>query len=125
LIIVGFSLVFICYNLINLPFRQAYHNYRANTCHIAQLIILFVTNYYDSMTENDTMDKKAYEFTPAEIQIAAIYVTVGVSMCCLIVEIYKFVRSKWGSTKIEPSKYQRQIMNSNEFNQTKEDLHED
>ena len=55
LVIVGFSLIFIGYNLINLPFKQAYQNYRANVCHFAQLIILVVTNYYDSMTENDSL----------------------------------------------------------------------
>jgi hypothetical protein len=50
LVIVGFSILFIGYNLINLPFVQAYHNYRANICHVSQLVVLLVTNYYDSMT---------------------------------------------------------------------------
>ena len=51
LVMVGFSMLWIMYNLVNLPFRQAYQNYRANVCHIAQLVILMVTNYYDSMLE--------------------------------------------------------------------------
>ena len=51
LVMIGFSLLWILYNLVNLPFRQAYQNYRANICHIAQLVILMVTNYYDSMLE--------------------------------------------------------------------------
>jgi len=65
LVIVGFSFLFIGYNLINLPFKEAYQNYRANICHIAQLVILLVTNYYDSMTESEPLDKKAYQFSAA------------------------------------------------------------
>lgn len=48
--------MYLAYNLINLPFKDAYQNYRANVCHVNQLIILFVTNYYDSMKENDPLD---------------------------------------------------------------------
>ena len=51
LVIVGFSMFFLLYNLVNLPFKQAYHNYRANICHVAQLVILMVANYYESMME--------------------------------------------------------------------------
>ncbi len=53
LVVVGLSMLWISYNLVNLPFKQAYQNYRANCCHIAQLIILMVTNYYESMLENE------------------------------------------------------------------------
>lgn len=60
LVIVGFSILYILYNLINLPFKDAYHNYRANICHVTQLVILFVTNYYDSLTETEPLEKKAY-----------------------------------------------------------------
>jgi hypothetical protein len=49
LVIIGISFAFLGYNLVNLPFKSAYHNYRACVCHFNQLIILFVTNYYDSM----------------------------------------------------------------------------
>jgi hypothetical protein len=49
LIVISFSLMFVLYNLVNLPFIDAYQNYRANVCHVTQLIILFVTNYYESM----------------------------------------------------------------------------
>ncbi len=45
LVIVGFCMMFIGYNLINLPFTDAYHNYRANICHCAQLVVLLVANY--------------------------------------------------------------------------------
>jgi hypothetical protein len=66
LMIVGISMVFVGYNFINLPFRDAYHNYRACVCHLAQLVILFVSNYYDSMTENEPLKDKSHNFTGAK-----------------------------------------------------------
>lgn len=99
LVIVGFCMVFIGYNLINLPFTDAYHNYRANICHCAQLIILFVTNYYDSLTENKPLEQKAYQFSAAEFQIAAIYIAVAFSAGCLIVDAYKFIKAKFSSSE--------------------------
>lgn len=67
LIVVGFSILFLLYNFVNLPFKAAYHNYRANICHCAQLVTLVVANYYDSMTENEPLEKKAYQFSAAEL----------------------------------------------------------
>ena len=49
LLILALSLLFLLYNLVNLPFVRAYHNYRANICHFTQFIILFVAMYYRSM----------------------------------------------------------------------------
>jgi hypothetical protein len=49
LIVLAFSLAFLLYNLVNLPFLKAYHNYRANICHLSQFVILFITMYYRSM----------------------------------------------------------------------------
>ena len=92
LVIVGFSMLFILYNLVNLPFNDAYHNYRANFCHFAQLIILFVTNYYDSLSENEPWETKGYQYSAAEIQIAAIYAAVGLSAACLVVDAYKLIK---------------------------------
>jgi hypothetical protein len=53
LISVGFCMLWVMYNLVNLPFRKAYQNYRACCCHIAQLVILMVANYYDSLLSNE------------------------------------------------------------------------
>lgn len=52
LIVIAISILFLLYNLINLPFTKAYHNYRANVCHISQFICLFITLYYRSMTSS-------------------------------------------------------------------------
>ncbi len=92
LLMVGFSLLWVMYNLVNLPFRKAYQNYRANCCHIAQLVILMVGNYYDSLLSNEPWEKKGYQFKAAEIQIAAIYIALAVSVVCLIYDAYLFIK---------------------------------
>lgn len=49
LIVLALSIMFLLYNLVNLPFTKAYHNYRANICHLTQFVTLFVAMYYRSM----------------------------------------------------------------------------
>ena len=49
LIILFINLLFILYNVTNLPFKDTYQNYRASLCNLAQLAILLVTNYYRSL----------------------------------------------------------------------------
>jgi hypothetical protein len=53
------------FNIINLPFIDAYQNYRANLCHVTQLVILFVFNFYSSMKANESLEVKSRRFTPA------------------------------------------------------------
>ena len=45
----GFYMIYVMYNIINLPFKSTLQNYRACLCHVTQLIILLTTNYYRSM----------------------------------------------------------------------------
>ena len=94
LVVVGFSMLWIVYNLANLPFRQAYQNYRANIVHVSQLVILMVGNYYDSMLETELLETKAYKFRGAEIQMIALYVSVGFSAVCLVYDVCVFVKEK-------------------------------
>ena len=54
LIVLALSIAFLMYNLINLPFTKAYHNYRACLCHLTQFIVLFVAMYYRSMKSEAT-----------------------------------------------------------------------
>lgn len=83
LIVISFSLLFLLYNLTNLPFLDAYHNYRANFCHVTQLIILFVTNYYESMKSTTPLEEKAYLYNAAYLEILSIYGCIAVSGVCL------------------------------------------
>ena len=104
LIAIAISMFFMLYTLVNLPFKQAYQNYRSNLCHLSQLIILVVGNYYGNMMFNEPWEKKAYLFNAAEVQLVAIYITVGFSAICLVYDIVVYVKSKFikpGKNKIK------------------------
>jgi len=64
---VGISLLFVMYNLVNLPFTKAYHNYRACMCHCSQFVLLFVSMFYRSMTSSTPIKQVAYIFSPAKL----------------------------------------------------------
>ena len=73
LIILAISLFFLIYNLVNLPFAKAYNNYRANICHFAQFIILFIVMYYRSMMSGRSDQETAYIFGPMYLEYACIH----------------------------------------------------
>ena len=58
-LILGFSLMFIMYNIVNLPFKNVFENYRANVIHLTQFIILMVANYYKGMKSTTHIANKA------------------------------------------------------------------
>lgn len=87
LLILAISLAFIMFNGINLSYRKAYHNYRANISHISQMIILMVTNYYRSMRKNSPMEVKAVINTPAIIEIVSISICVAAGILSTLYEI--------------------------------------
>lgn len=84
LIILAFSLIYILYNGTNLPFIDAYQNYRASLCHLTQVCILLITNYYRSMKHNYPVEAKARIYTPAIIELVLLITCVIVSFVCLI-----------------------------------------
>lgn len=89
----GLSIAFILYNLINLPFRRAYHNYRANICHIAQLITLFVSMYYQSMRLSNVENKElAYVFSPAKVELYSLLIVFAVSFIVLAYELVLYLK---------------------------------
>lgn len=67
LIVLAISLFFLLYNLVNLPFQKAYHNYRANICHITQFICLFVALYYRSMMSEASSSRVDEIYVPVYI----------------------------------------------------------
>lgn len=92
MIVMAFSIAFLLYNLVNLPYSKAYHNYRANVCHLTQFISLFVTMYYRSMMSSKTTEEMSTVFTPAYLLLACITISLIVSMAVLVYEIYLFVQ---------------------------------
>ena len=91
LIVIALSIAFLLYNLVNLPYSKAYHNYRANICHFTQFICLFVAMYYRSMMSSTPTTKTAQIFSPVYLEMSAILISLIVSILVLIYEIYLFV----------------------------------
>lgn len=52
LLVSAVALLFILYNLVNLPFLSPLHNYRACLCHFCCLLILLAHSYYASMRKH-------------------------------------------------------------------------
>lgn len=67
LIILAFCIAFMLYTIVNLPFSNAYHNYRCCFIHLTMLFTLLTTNYYRSMKSTTPMEVKGRIYTPAII----------------------------------------------------------
>jgi hypothetical protein len=91
LIVMALSIAFLLYNLVNLPYTKAYHNYRANVCHFTQFVCLFVAMYYRSMMSTIPSTDMANVFSPVYLEMSAIVISLVVSMAVLVYEIYLFV----------------------------------
>lgn len=100
LLILAISLAYLMFNIINLPFIDAYQNYRANLCHVTQLVILFVCNFYSSMKANESLEVKSRHFTPALLEIGMVVFCIFVSAVCLFYELFKFIKKKCGDKKV-------------------------
>ena len=61
------SIAFLLYCLVNLPFTKAYHNYRANICHLTNFVTLFVVMFYRSMMSSKSQKEISTIYTPAYI----------------------------------------------------------
>lgn len=96
LIVMALSIAFLLYNLVNLPYAKAYHNYRANICHFAQAICLFVAMYYRSMMSSVPTADVASIYGPAYLEMAAILISLIVSLVVLVYEVYIFVKECCG-----------------------------
>lgn len=94
LIVLAFSLFFIMYNIINLPFMSAIQNYRSNIIHITQLVILLSANYYRSMKLNTPIQVKSKLTTVSIIELIMISICVLISALVLVYEIVKNVK-RW------------------------------
>lgn len=82
LIVMALSLSFLLYNLINLPYAKAYHNYRACICHITQMVCLFVAMYYRSMMSTSKQITETV-FGPVYLELACIGLSLVVSILVL------------------------------------------
>lgn len=77
------GILYILYLGANLPYRKAYHNYRAIVIQATGVMILIITMYYRSMKSYTQPDTVFRIFTPAYIEIILIGACIGVSAGCL------------------------------------------
>jgi hypothetical protein len=82
----------VIYNLINLPFNKAYHNYRACLCHCSQFVLLFVGMFYRSMTSSRSVQEVSYIFSPAKLSIALIIICTVISLLVAVYDLYQFIK---------------------------------
>lgn len=89
LFMLGITLTFVLYSLINLPFSKAYHNYRACICHISHIGITFVAMYYRSMkSTTSALDAAQIYQQPALMQFFMISFTLVISGGVLIYDLF-------------------------------------
>lgn len=84
LIILGFSLMFMLYMMVNLPFTNVYQNYRCGLIHFTMFFTLLTANYYRSMKSNTPMEVKGRIYTPAVIELVLIVCCIGISSVVLV-----------------------------------------
>lgn len=92
LIILAFSLAFMMYTIVNLPFTNVFQNYRCSLIHITMLFTLLTTNYYRSMKSTTPIEVKGRIYTPAIIELILMVSSIGISFIVLVYEIYQMIK---------------------------------
>lgn len=77
------AIIFMLYLMTNLPYKQAYQNYRAIIVQATMLVILSVTMFYRSMKGNTSPAITYKIIVPGLIQLGSIAFTMVVSAVCL------------------------------------------
>lgn len=100
LITMGIYFVFIVYAAINLPFREPYQNYRSMLCHITELSILFITDYYTVLTANQSPTQRINNYSAAVFELCLVALCIVVSAVALVYEILSNLRKNlWDKYK--------------------------
>lgn len=97
------SIGFVMFNLINLPFASALHNYRATCIHLTEIIILISANYYRSMKVNTILPIKAHIHWPALLVIAFLGISTFLSLSVSLYEIIKRIRKCNAKEQTKPT----------------------
>jgi hypothetical protein len=91
-LVLGVSLAFLIYTVINLPFNDAYQNYRSFLIHFTTTYILLTTNFYQIMKSSTPLEVKAFIISPAVIELVLLGCCIVASMACLAYELYLAVK---------------------------------
>lgn len=77
------SVGFLMYQMVDLPYREGYQNYRAILCQLSVTTIMAIAMFYRSMKQNTPLDTKGYIVNPAYLQIGVIAFTILISTAVL------------------------------------------
>jgi hypothetical protein len=72
------------YNITNFPYVSTLQNYRATIIHLTELIIVFVANYYRTITVNISLPIKSHYHTPAIILYVCLVICTFISIISII-----------------------------------------
>jgi hypothetical protein len=92
LLIIAFSLTFIMYTIVYLPFSNVFQNYRYCLVHVTMLYTLLTTNYYRGMKSTTPMEIKGRIYTPAIIELVLMMACIVLSFLVLAYEIYQIIK---------------------------------
>ncbi len=92
LLVMAFSLAFIMYTIVNLPFLNVFQNYRCCFLHVTMLYTLLTTNYYRGMKSTTPMEIKGRIYTPAIIELVLMMSCIALSFLVLVYEIYQIIK---------------------------------
>ena len=59
------AITFLMYQIVNLPFKKGYHNYRAITHQVSAVAIIAISMYYRSMKANESVAVATNLLSPA------------------------------------------------------------
>ena len=83
LLLLAFALAFLMYHLINLPYNNALHNYRASLTHFSQLLILLVGNYYKSLSAAP-LSEKSHSYVPMLLVLVCLGISLAFSVIVFV-----------------------------------------
>ena len=89
----GISIVFNLYIIINLPFIDVFQNYRTAAIHITTIFIIITADYYRTMKSNTPMSIKGRLYGPAIAELVMIGICIAISFVVLVWEIYQYIKS--------------------------------
>ena len=90
-LMLAFALAFLMYNLINLPYRNPLHNYRACITHISQFIILIVSNYSKSQS-GAPISEKSHSYLPSLMILVCRAISLIFSVLLIPYEVYRLIK---------------------------------
>lgn len=90
--ILGLSLCFTLYIIVNLPFTNPLENYRTALIQVTIIFILFTADYYRTMKSTTAYEVKGRIYIPAIVEIVLMGACIAASVVLLVQDVVNTVR---------------------------------